>query len=238
MPPHPRVEAVLFDLDGTLIDSVPIYLNLVAAVLNTLGMPQVPRKAVVVGLRDGNFNWQAVLPKGDPGRNKKLAAAAQKLVPEIAPRMFRQEMKLIPGVDAALAQLSGNGRRIGLVTSTPRQNLAIKLRLLRESGCDRYFEAIVDADDVKARKPAPDALFACCRKMKVASESCVYVGDTRTDMQAANAAGMPAVAVLTGFDDAAELMVEEPVAIIPSVIALPRFLNHIHAGRSLDLEAR
>ncbi len=229
MPPHPRVEAVLFDLDGTLIDSVPIYLNLVAAVLDTLGLPQVSRKAVVAGLRDGNFNWQAVLPKGDPGRNKKLAADAQKIVPEIAPRMFRQELPLIPGVDAALAQLSGDGRRIGLVTSTPKQNLAIKFRLLRESGCDRYFEAIIDADDVKARKPAPDALFACCRKMNVVSENCVYVGDTRSDMQAANAAGMPSVAVLTGFDDVAELIAEGPVAIIPSVTGLPAILNDIHS---------
>ncbi len=229
MSPHPHVEAVLFDLDGTLIDSVPIYLNLIAEVLDTLGLPQVSRQAVVIGLRDGNFNWQAVLPKGDPDRVKKLAVTAQNLVPEIIPRMFRQDLKLIPGADVALALLSSDGYRISLVTSTPRQNLAIKFRLLRENGCDRYFEAIIDADDVKARKPAPDGLLACCRKMNVASENCVYVGDTRADMQAANAAGMLPVAVLTGFDDAAALVAEGLAAIIPSVTGLPTILNDIHS---------
>ncbi len=225
MPRHPRIEAVLFDLDGTLIDSVPIYLNIVATVLHTLGLPQVSRRAVVTGLKDGNFYWQAVLPKGDQDKGKELVAAAQRAVVQIAPRMFSQDLKLIPGADAALAQLSSDGHRIGLVTSTPRNNLAIKLRPLRQCGCDQHFEVIIDADDVTAPKPAPDSLTACSRKMSVVPENCIYVGDTHTDMQAAKAAGMQAVAVLTGFDNAAALKTEGPVAIIPSVTALPMILK-------------
>ncbi len=220
----PPIKAVLFDLDGTLIDSVPIYLNIVATVLQTLGMPPVSRSQVVTGLKDSLFDWQAVFPE-DQKQNQTLAAAAQKEVLKVAPKLFHNGLKLVPDADRVLQQLSDANFKIGLVTATPHKYLANKLRILKKSRWQQWFDAVIDADDVVAQKPAPDALIACSRQLRIAPANCVYVGDTYTDIQAGNAAGMPTMAVLTGFDNHATLKAEKPTAIIHSVRDLPTLLD-------------
>ena len=126
-------------------------------------------------------------------------------------------MELIQGADTIVENLSSNGLKIGLVTSSQKQYLEIKMQPLKQAGVEELFEVIITTDDVLKRKPAPDPLITCAQQLDMRPGNCVYIGDTATDIKAGKAAGMRTIGVLTGFDDHAILEKEKPDAIMKSV---------------------
>ena len=220
MPPHQNkltVNAVIFDMDGTLIDSIDIYFKIVEIALERLKLPQVSRQQILDASETGDFNWELVLPDEVHHKKDKIIGEAWEIINEIAPQMFAENLKLIPGADNILKSISANIHRIGLVTSTQQKYLKLKMQPLKSAGVEKLFEVIITSDDVPNRKPDPDPLIECARRLDVNPSKCVYVGDTRTDMKAGKAAGMKTVGVLTGFDDYDMLAKESPDAIIDSI---------------------
>jgi phosphoglycolate phosphatase len=215
-----KVEAVLFDLDGTLIDSAPIYYQIIDIVFERLRVPPVSRKTLQEAMDDGDFDWDYVLPDPMKSRKEELIAEARKIIDDIAPPMFRQQIKLIPGAAEICKKIAAQGMKIGLVTSTPTDYISVKLTPLREAGVENLLQVIITADDVVNKKPHAEPLIKGSKDLSVAIEHCVYVGDTRVDIRAGNAAGMKTVGVLTGFDDFKALKREKPDAIIDSIAQL------------------
>jgi HAD superfamily hydrolase (TIGR01509 family) len=165
-------------------------------------------------------------------RKDELSEKARGIIDEIAPSMFRKQIKLIPGTEAMLSEISAMGVKIGLVTSTPSQQMANKMLPLRSAGLEKLLEVIVTADDVRNKKPAAEPLVKCSQKLGIPFEKCVYVGDTRVDIRAGKAAGMRTVGVLTGFDDYNALKNEMPDAIIKSIALLNETLMDRHTYRT------
>ena len=220
-----QVDAVIFDLDGTLIDSIGIYFKIVDIVFEKLNLPPVSREAILKAVKDGDFDWECVLPDDVKDRKDEIISDAVKIILEIYPRMFGKDLKLISGADRVLEIISRDGLRIGLVTSTPQRGMVHKMQPLKKAGIDKLFEAIITTDDVKNKKPAAEPLVACLRRLQVDANRSVYVGDTRVDIKAGKAAGMRTIGVLTGFDDRTALGKEEPDAIIQSVKDLPDIIT-------------
>ena len=218
------VDAVMFDLDGTLIDSVPIYYKIIDIVFAKLGIPAVSREALMEAMDDGEFDWNCVLPEHMKSRKTELTGKARGIIDEIAPAMFDKQIKLIPGTDVTFRKIASLGVRIALVTSTPAQQLAVKMKPLSNAGLAHLFEVIVTADDVRNKKPSAEPLIQCSQKLGVLPQKCVYVGDTRVDIRAGKAASMGTVGVLTGFDDYDALKNERPDAIIDSIAQLSEIL--------------
>ena len=214
------MEAVIFDLDGTLIDSAPIYYALIDVVFSRLGIPPVPKNILLQAMKNGEFEWDLVLPDEMKNRKAQLVEKARGIIDEIAPSMFHDQVKLIPGTSDALQEIAARGLKLALVTSTLRAYMAIKLVPLAEAGVADVFEVVITADDVQNKKPHAEPLVMCSDKLGLAPGNCVYVGDTRVDIKAGKAAGMQTVAVLTGFDDYEALEREKPGAIIESVADL------------------
>jgi len=212
-----EVNAVMFDLDGTLIDSAPIYYEIIDIVFEKLGIPPVPVEILREAMDDGEFDWDFVLPARMKNRKHELIVQARGIIDDIAPAMFRRQIKLIPGAANICKKISAGRMKIGLVTSTPRDYISVKLAPLREAGIEHLLQVIVTADDVVNKKPHAEPLLKGSQKLGVAVEHCVYVGDTRVDIRAGNAAGMKTVGVLTGFDDYEALKKENPDVIIDSV---------------------
>ena len=218
------VDAVMFDLDGTLIDSVPIYYKIIDIVFAKLGVPAVSRETLMEAMDDGEFDWNCVLPEHMRSRKTELTGKARGIIDEIAPAMFDKQIKLIPGTDVTFRKIASLGLRITLVTSTPAQQLAVKMKPLSNAGLAHLFEVIVTADDVRNKKPSAEPLIQCSQKLGVPLKKCVYVGDTRVDIRAGKAADMATVGVLTGFDDYDALKKETPDAIIDSIAQLSEIL--------------
>jgi HAD superfamily hydrolase (TIGR01662 family) len=212
-----KVAAVIFDLDGTLIDSIDIYFTIVENALKRLNLPAVSRNRILEAAESEEFKWELVLPQDVLNRKEEIIDEAWALINEIAPQMFADNLELIPGAGHIVESLSSNGLKIGLVTSTQRQYLKTKMQPLKNAGVDTLFEAIITSDDTEKRKPAPDPLITCAQQLDIKPGNCVYVGDTTTDMKAGKAAGMLTIGVLTGFDEYEALEKEKPDAIIENV---------------------
>ena len=82
------IDAVAFDLDGTLIDSIGIYYKIIDFVFEKLKLPPVPREIILEAVKDGDFDWDCVLPEHMKDRKDELIANALEIIYDIYPQMF------------------------------------------------------------------------------------------------------------------------------------------------------
>lgn len=219
-----EAQAILLDLDGTLINSIGIYHKIVNAVFERLCLPPISWSELRDAAADGEFAWERVLPEETLQDQPEMTRQAKEIAWEIYPDLFAEEVRLFPGAKEVLQNAGQRGLKLAVVTSTPKANISLKLKPFAQEGIIHLFEEIITSDDTPRKKPAPDPLIECGNRIGVSPEHCVYVGDTRTDIQAGKAAGMKTVGVLTGFDDRDALSRENPDAMLDSIAGLPRTL--------------
>ena len=223
--PKLKVDAVMFDLDGTLINSPGIYIEILEIAFNKLGIPTVSKASIRDAMKNGEFDWGCVLPKYMIPRKDELIIKVREIIDDIYPQKLRQKVKLLPGVRKILNDIHQCEIKIGLVTSTPASYMPEKLIPFKKAGVDDIFDLIITADDVQNKKPAADPLIDCAKRLDVAVTNSVYVGDARVDIIAGKAAGMKTIGVLSGFDDYDALNRFEPDAILNSVAELNDVIN-------------
>ena len=185
--------AVLFDLDGTLVDTAPDLCNAVNHVLAGLGRPAVPlaRLREVVS-KGGRAMLAVALPDLDDAARDALlppflARYAEALAVDSAP---------FAGVPALLDALDAHGVRWGVVTNKPE---ALAKGVVAGLGWASRCAVLVGGDTLPQRKPDPAPLYLACERLGVEPGLTIYVGDDERDVQAARAAGMLSVAALWGY---------------------------------------
>ncbi len=216
---------VMFDLDGTLIDSTWIYYEIVAAVMERLGLPRPTTAQVSSANRSGTFLWEKLFPGDCFAEHPGLKEEAWRIAREISPAMFSQRVSLLPAVAETVRVLAAGGRKLAIVTATPAANMEAKLKPLAAARIEDLFAAVITADDTVRKKPDPDPLLECCRRLDHPPAEAAYIGDTRVDIRAGRAAGSLTVGVLTGFDDREMLAAENPDAIIENLGSLEAALK-------------
>jgi HAD superfamily hydrolase (TIGR01509 family) len=218
------LDAVAFDLDGTLINSLDAYTRILKTAFKQIGLKENARQMVLSAMREGGFDWNSLFPAYEGEERQAMMEKAREAITGIYLRTFRQEVKLIPGAARVLTDLPRMGLKPALVTATHMRFLEDKLHPLRQVGIGHVFHAIITIDDVPRGKPAPDPLVECAKRLSVGLAKMLYVGDTCADIQAGKAAGTLTVGVLTGADDYPSLKAEEPDALLESVADLPQLL--------------
>jgi HAD superfamily hydrolase (TIGR01509 family) len=219
------LEGLIFDLDGTLIDSVGIYYIMMESVFEKLHWPRVSREVMRKAIKDDGFEWGLVLPAGTGRSEEELMAEARVVIRDMYPRVFEDRVPVLPGADHVLKKLHAHNVKLGLVTSTLGRFIEFKLIPLKKCGVRDLFHSVITLDDVKNRKPSGDPLVECARRLGADPGRCAYVGDAAGDIVAGKAAGMKTIAVLTGLDDYQTLKAEGPDMIVDSVSQLPERLN-------------
>jgi HAD superfamily hydrolase (TIGR01549 family) len=219
------LESLIFDLDGTLIDSVRTYYVMMETVFEKLHWAPVSRQVMRKAIKDGGFDWDLVLPTGTGRTTEELIASAREVVREMYPRVFQDDVNMVPGAKYLLKKLHECNVKLGLVTSTLGRFIEFKLIPLKKCGLHELFQSVITLDDVKNRKPSGEPLLECARRLGENPERCAYVGDATVDIMAGKAAGMRTIAVLTGVDDYEALKGEDPDIILDSVSQLPERLN-------------
>ncbi len=211
-----HIEAVLFDLDGTLLDTLELILTSFRhASMAVLG-EVLPDELL---LRD---------------MGKPLGIQLRDIAPEHADELLRayrehnalhhDEMaSAFPGVVGVLEQLSAANMPMGVVTSkgTPMAN-----RGLEVFGIRRYFDVVVTADDVLVHKPDPYPLRHAAATLGVDLANSVYLGDSPHDMVAARAGGAVAIAALWGAFPEQEVLASRPDYALHSITELPGLLGY------------
>ncbi|HEY5817470.1 MAG TPA: phosphoglycolate phosphatase [Mesorhizobium sp.] len=220
-------KAILFDLDGTLIDSAPDITVAVNELLATRGLPGQTVAAVTVMIGNGveKLVERAFAAAGQPLAGAELAQALRDMAP-IYLRHTTNRTTLLPGVRESLAVLHVRGALLGVVTNKPQ---AATRQILLHFGLLDLFKAVIGGDAVVAKKPAPDALLLALEKMRVEPADAIMVGDSKADVGAARAAGMPVVLIRGGYTTIA---VEDLGAdlILDSLDQLPAALRQAEAA--------
>jgi pyrophosphatase PpaX len=188
------VEGLLFDLDGTIIDTIDLILasarHATETVLGEALSDEVLRHNIGVPLRTQMGEYA-------PGHVDDLLAAYR----EHNDRVHDDLIQEFPGTEEALAALSRRGYPMGIVTSKSR---SVAQRGVDHFGLGRFFEFVVGFEDTDEHKPGPVPVLEGARRLGVAPERCVYVGDSPHDIEAGKAAGSITVAAMWGpFPDRA-----------------------------------
>ena len=215
-----KVDAVIFDLDGTLIDTIAAYIKLAEEMFRRLHLPPVPGAVILERIRDTQNNWENLFTAEE--NRDGLIQEATVIFEEISPHLLTEDIKMISGCGSILKKLSEAGIRMGLVTSTHSRYLNDKLFSIRENGFLELLGATIAIEDTEKIKPDPEPLIECARRLGVSPEKSMYVGDSHTDIMAGKSAGMKTIGVLTGMGSYETLKKEDPYMIIDSVAHLPR----------------
>jgi beta-phosphoglucomutase family hydrolase len=197
--------AVLFDLDGVLVDSRAQHLaaweRLAAA--HGLTVPEGYFRATF-GLRNDAI-LVPLAPGADPRELERLAAEKEATFRSLA----TDAIEPLPGARELVTFLREQAIGAAVVTSTPRENLEMILQAIRLAGA---FGVLVTAEDVARGKPDPEGFLLAARRLVVQPEACVVIEDAPAGLEAAKAAGMRAVGVTTTHPapdlGAADLVVE------------------------------
>ena len=198
----PRYPAILFDLDGTLLDSVRLILDSYHHTLANHGLPARDDDHWLAGLgtplRVQFREWG-----DDPARIEAMVLTYR----EYNLTHHDQQVRPYPGVVEMVGAVRASGRRTALVTSKNREGASRGLRVI---GLDDAMEVIVGADDVVNPKPHPEPVHRALEALGVAPEDALFVGDSLHDMHSGRAAGTATAAVLWGPFDRAHLEPSAP----------------------------
>ncbi len=182
------ISCVLFDMDGTLVDTIGLILRSFHATFESLGLPDRPDPELLALI--GKPLWYQ-MPLFDPERVDELCATYQSFYE----RFHDESAAAYPGIEEMLAGLEAQGHLLGVVTSkrqvTARPGLA-------HFGLDRYFKVIITANDTERHKPEPEPVLAALAALGCEAAHAAYVGDSTYDVDCGNAAGVFSVAVLWG----------------------------------------
>lgn len=197
--------AILFDLDGTLVDSIPDLAAGANGMLAELSAPTLPLETITtyVGkgtemlvrrcLKDGRVN----LPTDDASVQKALA---------IFNRHYHavngRESVVYPGVFEGLEAFRAKGVKLAVVTNKPAE---FTLPLMEKTGLAPYFEAIVCGDTCERKKPDPLPLRHACQLLGVSADESLAVGDSINDALAARAADIKVLAVPYGYNEGLDI---------------------------------
>ncbi|KFN50092.1 phosphoglycolate phosphatase [Arenimonas composti] len=198
----PPLQAVLFDLDGTLVDTAPDLCHAVNRVCADHGSPPVPLERLrPVVSKGGRAMLAAALPD-------VAEAAREAMIPpflDYYAQAVKVDSVLFPGVDALLGAIEARGLRWGIVTNKPE---GLARAVVDGFGWTQRCAVLVGGDTLPQRKPDPAPLRHACAQLGIAADAALYVGDDERDVLAARAAGMPVVAAAWGY----RLPHEDPVS--------------------------
>jgi N-acetyl-D-muramate 6-phosphate phosphatase len=187
------LRAVLFDLDGTVLDTAPDMVGALNRLREEHSLAPLPFDAVRSTVSHGAAR---VVKTGFPDADAASSLALQQRFLQIYRGALSHETRLFAGMDEVLEELASWGMKSGIVTNKPAW---LTEPLLAELGLSTRFACVVSGDSLAERKPHPLPLQHAAALAGVRPDECIYVGDAQRDVQAAHAAAMPALVANYGY---------------------------------------
>ena len=194
--PAPRPEAVLFDLDGTLADTLPDLADALACVAREAGAGAVDEARLRPLVSHGTRAMLAevLAHESDPAR---IDRARRRFLERYRARVMVRT-RLFPGMDAVLETLDRSDVPWGIVTN---KHAWLTEPLLEALGLHRRAACVVSGDRAARPKPHPDPLLLACKRLSLAPGAVAYVGDARSDIESGRAAGVTTLSAGWGYFD-------------------------------------
>ncbi len=210
------IAAILFDLDGTLVDSNEAHARAWVEVFSEYGHEmELPTVKSLIGLGGDKLLREAI---GEV--DEEQADAMEKRRSEVFLQKYLRDVVPVDKANELIVLLKDRGLRVLLATAASQKD---REALLARGDLDGQFHGGADADQVEESKPAPDTLLACLEGTELEPRQCLLIGDTPYDGQAAHEAGMRFLAVETGGWTADRLT--NAAMVVPSVTAMYKALS-------------
>ena len=222
---HARIRAVLFDLDGTLLDTVGELSRAANRMLATLGL--APRAEDEI--RNFVGKGTAKLVERCIDRDTSRLDEALAIFNEVYLEESGLGTKIYPGVMEGIEMLSADGLPLGCVTNKPE---AFTLPLLRNTGLLKFFAVVVSGDTVARRKPDPMPYAHACARLGVAAGNALVVGDSANDVIAARGAGCRVLCVPYGYREGQPVESLDCDAVVDDVRAAAEFVRRVNGPYS------
>jgi phosphoglycolate phosphatase len=225
-----KIRCLLFDLDGTLVDSRDDLADAVNLTLSEMKLATLPVAAVYDFIGEGVFNLL------DRSLSASAKTAASEQLTNRGVEIFRRhyeanclvKTRLYDGVAAALAGMDGWQKAV--VTNKPRD---FSVKILEAFGIASHFALVAGGDSFPERKPSPLPLLRTAEKLACAPGECLMIGDSRVDVEAGKNAGMRTVGLTGGFRGRAELERAGADYLVADFAELARLLRLVdHPGRA------
>jgi len=208
-----KAQAIIFDLDGTIVDSKEAYLEAARVAFQTLNL-RMPEIWTVLEIPK---RLEQKLPIDDIVNGNVATFLDAYLKTYYA--ITREKTKPIPNVQIALSKLAEKAKlAITTMRFAPKSQIVTDLE---QFSLAQYFSCIITALDTNNPKPSPEALIKAVRALNVNLCECIVVGDSVVDVRAGKAAGAKTVSVLSGLFSHRDLILEEPDIMIDDVTRLP-----------------
>lgn len=221
------VRAILIDLDGTLMDTVPDLAEAVNCMREELGLPRiaVDRIARYIGKGAGVLIHRALTDDLEGRCDAEDHRQGMASFKRHYHRLNGTRTEVYEGIHEALAELDAGGLALACVTNKPRE---FTVPLLERLGMTKAFTVVVAGDDVAHPKPHPALLLEACGRLGVLPGEALMIGDSLNDTQAAQAAGMKAILVETGYNEGESLdsLRHDPavLAVVPGLLDAARWV--------------
>jgi len=190
-------KAILFDLDGTLVDSVPDLAGALNALLEEEGLAAIPEEEVRGMVGNG---VEKLVERGFAAHGREVAgdelASMTKLFMSLYEPRATLRTRLYAGVAATLQSLRSEGVSLAVLTNKPSEPTRLILEGLRVADC---FRTVVAGDSGLPKKPDPAVIHAALEALGASAEEALMVGDSPADVGAARAAGIPVIVVSYGY---------------------------------------
>jgi HAD superfamily hydrolase (TIGR01509 family) len=213
-----KLMGIVFDLDGTLTNSIEVYHDVFIDIAARVGI-NMTRDQLFRPMAEGLDPWDRAFPKDDPNRAEKIQEYRRLSRPA-----FKESLKRVrpfSGIENVLALLHEKDLVMGLVTDSSKTSL----ETLHTHAISHYFSAMITRDDGIPRKPEPDGLLECLRRMEISPKNAVFIGDAIIDVQAGKKAGTLTIGVLTGLASRDQFEADPPTALVDDVTQIPSVLN-------------
>lgn len=213
-----KIKAVIFDLDGTLVNAYRAVERSMNYALVRSGFPKVSPYTIKRSVGWGDRH----LIEGFVGREH--APRVLEIYREHHQQSLKTGVKFLPGAARLLKDLDRQGYLLAIASNRPTKFTRIILKIL---DIEHHFDHVLCADKIERPKPHPDILRLILKKYKLRTHEALYVGDMTIDVQTGNSARVKTVAVLTGSSTREEISALKPFRIIPRISALTDIIKTI-----------
>lgn len=211
------INTILFDLDGTLVDTAPDLGYALNLQLQKYGKAPLSDAAIRPFASHGSRGLIGLGFGISPNDAQFITMRDEYL--DIYDSVFTRSPVLLPGIGDLLEAIETKGLTWGIVTNKPRR---FTIPLIQSMGLDARAACVISGDDAPQPKPSPATLLMACEQVGVKPARCIYVGDAERDIQAGQSAGMKTVVALFGYIDVtdkphewgADAMIAQPMDLL------------------------
>ena len=219
-----QVRCVIFDLDGTLVESAPDIQASINLMLQELNLPSISLQQARDWMGNGadQLIMRALTPKVDDEPDVNLFDKARELFRDFYDQKLCEESYIFPGAIEGLNALYNHGITMAVVTNKPRRFTPPLLKALE---LESYFKFVICGDDLPVKKPNPQAILNILSESNLAPKQAILVGDSASDINAAKAANIKSFCVNYGYHQGKGVDALGADYIIHSIAEIPQYIR-------------